>query len=555
MYFQKSEIEEKLMCPKCKKRFDEPKIMPCGDSICKSCLDKIVINNDLRIKCPICRVEHKIPIQGELPTQKILVDLLKLKPVQVYRGEMLEKLDSNLKSIEKRIEKFFTELSLNFQEMQIQEHCEMLRNEIISDCQIDSPNSNIEHKTKLLDEVSLYEKRCMENLRKPSSSQKNNVIKFFENSNSKLIKFIDLLKNNNGLNDKIVENILNVTIVLDNKLKNGATFFKSLLFRGKFLIYKEKNGDKRLKIDADSLYVIAPTAKELMYDEFTYIDILNIERLLQKDMNKCIISYSALCLNINNQIIKGIWLAIFSSERLVFCFSIYNEATLKHEIHLKLMNRNGELTKESFDKDSDCELILMTTNQTSVIIALKYKNDDNVAYKLNIYNLDLNLKRSRLIAYKPLLIYCTDCFIYVLSETSPFIHCHEWNLNEKYSFGQDKNEDEPFYIPNLSQIFIRDEHLYVRDHENIDIKVFDLNEGYFIKKIEINLLDCLLHIDSIGNIIVINQDSKILCLFNELAQILFEYDLTFIENITSFCITDNGYLLINDSSRKVLHII
>ena len=209
----------------------------------------------------------------------------------------------------------------------------------------------------------------------------------------------------------------------------------------------------------------------------------------------------------------------------------------------------------SSDRDSDSELIIMTTNQTSVVIASKYKNGDTVGYQLNLYNLDLHLQRSRLIAYKPVLIYCTDCFIYVLSETLPFVHVHEWNLNEKKSFGQDLNEDKPFYIPNLSQIFIRDEHLYVTDHENIDIKVFDLNEGNLIKKIVINLLDCLLHIDSIGKIIVINQDSKLLCIFNELAQILFEYDLTFIENITSFCITDNGYLLINDSSKKVLHII
>ena len=131
MFFEKGEIDSKLICLNCLKRFDEPKILPCGESICKSCLDNLILIDDLLIKCPLCKNEHQIPSNGDFPTQKILVEMLKLKPIKVYRGSLCEKLDAKLASIENRIEIFFN--GLNLQEVKIKDYCERLRQRIEED--------------------------------------------------------------------------------------------------------------------------------------------------------------------------------------------------------------------------------------------------------------------------------------------------------------------------------------------------------------------------------------------------------------------------------------
>ena len=553
MYFEKSEIETKLICTNCQIRFDEPKVLPCGECICKSCLAKLKNNDSRIIKCPICKREHDIPSDGEFPTHRILADLLKLKPVKVYRGDLLEKLDAKLKSIKNKIDKFFKYLSINSQENQIREHCNSLHRDI-ENCH--SSNECDDLKDQLLNEVHLYEAKCIENLKK-HSLQKEYIIKCFESANIKLGESYNLLSNQESLNEQIVENLLNSSIILDNKLQNSAIFFESLLFTGKYLVYKDKIMEKKLKTDAYTSSYYVSSFKELKYEEFTYIDILNIDRLTENhSTSKSIIKYRDLCLNKNNQTIKGIWLALFTNRRLVINFSIQNQITNQYEMIFKLMNSNGELLKEKCDC-SNCELIIMTTSQTSVIVALRWTNDNEtvVNYKLVSYDLDLNLRHSRFIDYKPMSIHCTDCFIYVLSDIEPFVHVHDWNLKVKFAFGQDTDANEPYFMPNLFQIYVREEQLYVRDQENVSIKVFDLSKGNLIKKIDINLVDCLLHIDSIERIIVINQDSKILYIFDDLGKISFEFDLTFIETITTFCIADNGHLLINDGGKKVLHII
>ena len=199
----------------------------------------------------------------------------------------------------------------------------------------------------------------------------------------------------------------------------------------------------------------------------------------------------------------------------------------------------------------------MITSEKYIIFAIEYfdKNQNfGKNYALKLFDLNLCLSNSKSLDYKPVIVYQTFCQIYIVTNKAPLIHVLDWNLEETSKFGQDIDSTEPFYMPNVSQVFVRNEILYVRDIENIFIKVLDLNKGNLIKLININLIDCLLHIDSIGRIIVINQDSKILYIFDESSKIQFEFDLTFIQTISSFCITDNGHLLINDSLLKILFI-
>ncbi|KAH7708956.1 RING finger protein nhl-1-like protein [Aphelenchoides avenae] len=55
-----------LKCPACERRLENPKVLPCGHSLCEKCLDSLVEGDDQRkmMKCPECSVESQVPDKG-----------------------------------------------------------------------------------------------------------------------------------------------------------------------------------------------------------------------------------------------------------------------------------------------------------------------------------------------------------------------------------------------------------------------------------------------------------------------------------------------------------
>ena len=88
----------------CKMRYDEPRILPCGDSVCNSCI-QIILNsinksNDT-YQCLLCKQSHVKSVslfQVNKPLKKILEE----SPSEVYRSEMVEELKLNLNDINSR---------------------------------------------------------------------------------------------------------------------------------------------------------------------------------------------------------------------------------------------------------------------------------------------------------------------------------------------------------------------------------------------------------------------------------------------------------------------
>ena len=64
-----------------------------------------------------------------------------------------------------------------------------------------------EAKEKLIEEINLYETACLDNFKK-GSIQKNNVIKYFETANTKLVNAYKILRKHDSLNEKKIENLV-----------------------------------------------------------------------------------------------------------------------------------------------------------------------------------------------------------------------------------------------------------------------------------------------------------------------------------------------------------
>lgn len=96
MFYEESQISGYLNCPKCLKRYDEPKILPCGKIICNTCIN--TFSGVEKFMCPFCNEAHQIPKKG-LPICELRLNLLLTTPEEVYRGKNVEDLKQALKNL------------------------------------------------------------------------------------------------------------------------------------------------------------------------------------------------------------------------------------------------------------------------------------------------------------------------------------------------------------------------------------------------------------------------------------------------------------------------
>jgi hypothetical protein len=104
MFFKESIVKNLLKCQRCKSDLDEyesePKILPCGKTICFNCNLTIINKKKFSyFKCDLCLNDHSIPENG-FSSNEFVLNLIKLQPTEVYRSQLCEKLKQNLVQME-----------------------------------------------------------------------------------------------------------------------------------------------------------------------------------------------------------------------------------------------------------------------------------------------------------------------------------------------------------------------------------------------------------------------------------------------------------------------
>lgn len=73
------EISRELACRKCKRTFNDPRLLPCGETMCQRCIQEQLVqdNHGRSLTCLFCNETHTIV--DELPENKLIHKLIDIK--------------------------------------------------------------------------------------------------------------------------------------------------------------------------------------------------------------------------------------------------------------------------------------------------------------------------------------------------------------------------------------------------------------------------------------------------------------------------------------------
>lgn len=102
MFYPEKFILSLLECPLCSKKYSEendPRILPCGDTVCDECLLQIKVDEKQSFKCISCPKKHMNPEEG-FAVNTLVLDLISLEAQDVTRSKETELLKNDLKELE-----------------------------------------------------------------------------------------------------------------------------------------------------------------------------------------------------------------------------------------------------------------------------------------------------------------------------------------------------------------------------------------------------------------------------------------------------------------------
>lgn len=347
---------------------------------------------------------HKIPQQG-FPICKPLFNILMEESNDVYRGESIEKLKTNLKDIQNQITSLTFDMNHGIDK--IKEHCSNLRIDIQLASESATQQLN-EITDSMVNKINNYEKDCIEKFQKDKIYKEkfcktiNRMFKFHKEWDDNLRNFRindnDILKANEFAESFKIESDL-----LKKKL-NEEHFFN-----GRPLIY-EKNSNK---------------ISEMILGSFKLQGYQSPEQNLQK------IDLSNLLSDLNKKSHDQIEIECLDNGNF---FIVYR--TVQKFLKYLIFNKDKAIEKSLIDNEKLLSILKVKKNQN--LMCLNYHRNDNAFNKLRIIDEDLNTIREIDYSENFLLKGVNESFLYCLSRkpTSQPLYIYNWDLQFVKCIGQ-----------------------------------------------------------------------------------------------------------------------
>jgi hypothetical protein len=239
MFFENNKVNDILICTICEGRLENPKILPCGETICSWCVTSLKIV-DKMFKCLVCKKKHEMPKDGLL-NNKVLSKMLSIKPTKVSRGKDYDKFQDLLRHIGMDIN--LIKIGVNSSDDFIKEHCIDLRNEVQLATEETIEQIN-DYNSEIIKEIDQYEKERLEinksrknvNLNSFDSSLKNEFLKEIQSFYDDNIKFL----NENQIKDSVLARLNEKAISMKKISEDKLKCLQQINFGGRVLKFDAK---------------------------------------------------------------------------------------------------------------------------------------------------------------------------------------------------------------------------------------------------------------------------------------------------------------------------
>ena len=89
MFYQADKIDSILICDVCDNKLVDPRLLPCGKSVCHRCVDVLADSDKKRIKCQNCAKIHEIQIDVGFPKNLALQKLLEFEAKEISHSNQI----------------------------------------------------------------------------------------------------------------------------------------------------------------------------------------------------------------------------------------------------------------------------------------------------------------------------------------------------------------------------------------------------------------------------------------------------------------------------------
>jgi hypothetical protein len=506
------------LCLNCKQNIDEPKLLPCGNTICTCCEKEIISIDNERFECTICNKTH-IKDNNELPVNQSLKKLIKVRLTSNY-----QQLVDNVKNIDDLV----TNLEDNM-ESKIKSHCENLRYQVdlSTESEIESLNLQIEilnkNREEMLDTINRFEKKKI-------SEVQNFLKEECEQSTAILMNEFERLKTEfQKYNEDNCEKLIEQTNDLKNRLEE-----------------KKNQVDKVFK--SDLLYFHESNLSHI--GQLNTIPNLGsmIERIKLVGKNK--IDYAK-----KHRIVKDSFASINRNGCIAIvlkCNHTGVSGQVNNENKIKLYNGKAMFTKNlgpgNLKHACLSEKLLFLIYNESLVFPNSYVGSKFIIIESYDLNTLVKLNSSKLPNSESIKCFLNDDKLFLISIKEPFIHIFNTNLEHLESFGTSKLD---VYKISSNNIFIRNDLIIVQNDRTIDVisektgklcKTLTIEAGYNVG----GLTDSL-------QIIVFNPTNYFIRAYNLDGIVTNEFAISNIEEISSIDINEGGRVLIHDKRNLLLY--
>ena len=429
MFFEQNQILTVLNCSKCTKEYDEPRMLPCGNTVCNDCITALTISknpNTNMFDCAMCLDEHLIPVKG-FPLNKTLMTLIGQKPKEVYRGKVVEEFKLNLESIYNKKDKLKSDL--NNGEDTIKQHCMNLRCDVHASADTAILRIN-ELADSMIEEINKYETECISSFQTSCTGERQLAEKeCFEQTVDQIESFHrewSLYLSNLQLDEESVA----AANVLASSLKKKASYVQSQI---KNFIY----GDKLIWFELSSKEIDVNTLGSIKYSQqatLKFKECYNLKKTIANALPESIV------VDIVDNVINIFHLADIGDKKQIYSLICNKALDISSYFYFPLKN-----VSKMFKKYNN-KIIFM--------------DDEGIIHILNTNLQDIlsgktNLKEASLLCMNEENVYCL-----LMQQHKVLIQSRVDKNIRRFKY-ESTDSDKPFYFPS-------------------DIKQFECADGKFI---------------------------------------------------------------------------